>query len=318
MSYDSKYTGQQVEELLDQVANGEVGGGQQEVYVIAPDDGAAEVYAGLKAAWDAGVKVYYVEMMGITTPAVLSPTDDNAHTFELMYSLITTKELDATINSAIAVMGILQITAESITMLGSGQIPIGVGGIHVVNVNGDPATELAGLQAALAEKNQINLYDESFGGSSPCFIYGMLDGTGTEYVLLSFVTYVTGNSLSQFQYVINASGITKTNIGTRDTEELLITDYVSYPRRNSTDTTLEIAPNVLHVWGEMTALTITLGAEVEGRANEYLFQFTSGATATTLTLPSTLTWANGEALTPEANKTYQVSIVNGYAVYSAF
>ena len=97
-----------------------------------------------------------------------------------------------------------------------------------------------------------------------------------------------------------------------------LTDNVAYPMENHTEATLEITPNVMHVWGEMAALTVTLGAEVEGRANEYLFQFTSGATATTLTLPSTLTWANGEALTPEANKTYQISIVNGYAVYSAF
>lgn len=95
-------------------------------------------------------------------------------------------------------------------------------------------------------------------------------------------------------------------------------DNVAYPLENHTEATLEIAPNVMHVWGEMAALTVTLGAEVEDRANEYLFQFTSGATATTLTLPSTLTWANGEALAPEAGKTYQVSIVNGYAVYSAF
>ena len=96
------------------------------------------------------------------------------------------------------------------------------------------------------------------------------------------------------------------------------TDNVAYPMENHTEATLEIAPNVLHVWGEMAALTVRLGAEVEGRANEYLFQFTSGATATMLTLPSTLTWANGEALAPEASKTYQVSIVNGYAVYLAF
>ena len=95
-------------------------------------------------------------------------------------------------------------------------------------------------------------------------------------------------------------------------------DNVAYPLENHTEATLEITPNVLHVWGEMSALTITLGAEVEGRANEYLFQFSSPATATTLTLPSDFVWANGEALTPEANKTYQVSIVNGYAVYSAF
>lgn len=97
-----------------------------------------------------------------------------------------------------------------------------------------------------------------------------------------------------------------------------LTDTVAYPLESHTEATLEIAPNVLHVWGEMASLTVTLGAEVEGVVNEYVFQFSSGATATTLTLPSTLTWANGEALAPEANKTYQVSIVNGFAVYSAF
>lgn len=97
-----------------------------------------------------------------------------------------------------------------------------------------------------------------------------------------------------------------------------LTDNVAYPMESHTEATLEITPNVMHVWGEVTALTITLGEEVEGVVNEYVFQFTSPATATTLTLPSDLVWANGEALAPEANKTYQVSIVNGYAVYSAF
>lgn len=97
-----------------------------------------------------------------------------------------------------------------------------------------------------------------------------------------------------------------------------LTDNVAYPMENHTEATLEIAPNVMHVLGEMAALTVTLGAEVEGVVNEYVFQFSSGATATTLTMPSDLVWANGEALVPEASKTYQVSIVNGYAVYSAF
>lgn len=101
-------------------------------------------------------------------------------------------------------------------------------------------------------------------------------------------------------------------------QEFFLTDNVAYPMESHTEATLEITPNVMHVWGEMAALTITLGAEVEGRANEYLFQFTSGATATTLTLPSTLTWANGEALAPEANKVYQVSIVDGNAIYAKF
>lgn len=97
-----------------------------------------------------------------------------------------------------------------------------------------------------------------------------------------------------------------------------LADNVAYPMENHAEATLEITPNVMHVWDEVASLTITLGAEEEGRASEYIFQFTSGATPTTLTLPSDLTWANGEALAPEANKTYQVSIVNGMAVYTAF
>lgn len=97
---------------------------------------------------------------------------------------------------------------------------------------------------------------------------------------------------------------------------------VAYPMESHTEATLEITPNVLHVWGEMAALTVTLGAEVEGVVNEYVFQFSSGATATTLTLPSTLTWAKDledvvdGVFVPAASTTYQVSIVNGLAIYT--
>ena len=208
---------------------GEISGGGesvQEVYVIDVNGEASEVYAGLKAAWDAGVKVYCVGSMGSAIPIIVEPTDDDAHTFMLMYSHI----IPATINSAIAVITIFQITAESVTILGNGQFPIG----------------------------------GSSGGSS--------GGSGA-YAEVSHGT---------------------------------------------NDTTFELTPNTFHVWDEVASLTLTLGAETSGVANEYLFQFTSGATATTLTLPSDLVWANGEALAPEANKTYQVSIVNGYAVYIAF
>lgn len=103
-----------------------------------------------------------------------------------------------------------------------------------------------------------------------------------------------------------------------------LTDNVAYPMESHTEATLEIAPNVLHVWGEMSALTITLGAGVEGRVNEYIVQFASGATATTLTLPSTLTWAKDledvvdGVFVPAASATYQVSIVNGLAIYTKF
>lgn len=86
----------------------------------------------------------------------------------------------------------------------------------------------------------------------------------------------------------------------------------------TSDTTFALTPNTLHIWGEVSSLTLTLGSEIENTVNDYQFQFTSGTTATTLSLPDTIVWANGEDLIPEANKTYQVSIVNSFAIYTAF
>lgn len=102
--------------------------------------------------------------------------------------------------------------------------------------------------------------------------------------------------------------------------EALLDKIGNYPlvSHGTADTTFVLTPNTMHVWAEVSALTLTLGTEESGKVNEYLFQFNSGATATTLSLPSTIVWANGEALTPEANKTYQVSIVNSFAIYTAF
>lgn len=78
------------------------------------------------------------------------------------------------------------------------------------------------------------------------------------------------------------------------------------------ETTFALTPNVLHVWGEVAALNLTLGTPNDGVVNEYMAQFTSGTTATVLTLPDTVTYI-GES-TIEADKTYQVSIINNLAV----
>lgn len=78
------------------------------------------------------------------------------------------------------------------------------------------------------------------------------------------------------------------------------------------DTTFELTPNVLHKWDEVASLTLTLGAETPNIVNEFMIQFTSGATATQLSLPEIVKWLN----TPEiaANMIYQISILNNLAV----
>ena len=81
----------------------------------------------------------------------------------------------------------------------------------------------------------------------------------------------------------------------------------------STTTTLEIQPNKLYKFGEVTELNLTLAEITDNtQLNEYMFEFISGATATTLTLPSTVKWL--ETPTIESNKIYQCSIVDNIGV----
>lgn len=84
----------------------------------------------------------------------------------------------------------------------------------------------------------------------------------------------------------------------------------------TSDTSYSVTPNVFHVWGTVTSLTITLATPTDSSImNEYLFQFTSGSTATSLSTPSTVVWVSEPSI--EANKTYQVSIVNNIGIIAS-
>ena len=95
-----------------------------------------------------------------------------------------------------------------------------------------------------------------------------------------------------------------------------VEDAIEQPIVQQTETTVEIAPNVLNVWGEVAELDITLADADATKVNEYMFQFTSGATATTLTLPADIKWVSAPNV--QANKTYQVSIINNLGVIGDF
>ena len=76
------------------------------------------------------------------------------------------------------------------------------------------------------------------------------------------------------------------------------------------DSTVTLEPNKLYIFPEMSSLTVTLGTPSDTNvANEYHFFFTSGATATTLTLNDVLS----DAYSVEANMKYEVSILEGVA-----
>lgn len=91
---------------------------------------------------------------------------------------------------------------------------------------------------------------------------------------------------------------------------------VSIPSTNS----VLLRPNIYYKWtGTPTSITITLGTPSDSTIlNNYMFEFTSSSSGTTLTMPSSIRWMNGNTPTIESGKTYQVSIINNLATFSKY
>lgn len=83
-----------------------------------------------------------------------------------------------------------------------------------------------------------------------------------------------------------------------------------YPTIQMTETTAAIDPNKVYIWGEVASLDISLNAGEEGVANVYFLEFYSGSTATTLTLPASVTEVRGEL---RANAVVNIAIFNSIA-----
>lgn len=81
------------------------------------------------------------------------------------------------------------------------------------------------------------------------------------------------------------------------------------------DKVFALTPNVMHVWGEVDSLTLTLAPNTDtGFVAEYCFQFTCpAASGTQLTLPSSLKWI-GDVFKPQNGQTYQGCVVNGLLI----
>ena len=72
------------------------------------------------------------------------------------------------------------------------------------------------------------------------------------------------------------------------------------------------AGNIYHFTGDITSLSISLNSCESCELAWYHFDFDSGSTAPSLTLPNTVTMPSG--FTVEANKHYEIDILNGYGV----
>ena len=93
-------------------------------------------------------------------------------------------------------------------------------------------------------------------------------------------------------------------------------DKIEVVEHGTSDTTFTLTPNVFHKWSEVSNLSLTLATPSDSTIyNEYMFEFYSGDTATTLTLPDSIKWVSNPSI--EVNKIYQCSIVNGIGVITS-
>lgn len=90
------------------------------------------------------------------------------------------------------------------------------------------------------------------------------------------------------------------------------------PAKESTIPSDGMLPNIIYALGTLSgAVTISLATPADSTiCNHYFFTFETGATAPTITWDASITsWMGGSAPTINANKHYEVSVLNGVGVY---
>ena len=146
----------------------------------------------------------------------------------------------------------------------------------------------------------------------------IIDITGLERFLVNIKEYIE-NLLTSKQDTL----VSGTSIKTLNGESILGSGNISVGRKPLTTTTatsIALSPNIYYrKTNQSSSLTITLAAETDSTIlNEYLIEFTTASTGTTISLPSSIKWANGEKPTFDPNTTYQISIVNNLGVCIKF
>jgi hypothetical protein len=123
------------------------------------------------------------------------------------------------------------------------------------------------------------------------------------------------------QYKGTVTGVKINGITNNPSSGVVDLGYINKQLSTSTSSSMTLSPNIYYrnTSTSLSSLTITLGSVSNSNIiNEYFVEFTTRSAGTTVSLPSTIKWANGEAPTFEASTTYQISIVNNLGVVTKF
>lgn len=137
--------------------------------------------------------------------------------------------------------------------------------------------------------------------------------TGEEAYAILKRQIQSGGGTSDYNDLTNKPKINGVEVsGNKTSADYKISAETTQVDHGTADTTFELPPNQYHTWGgEISSLTLTLGAETSGQANGYWFSFDSGDTATTLSLPDTIK----TDIVVEPNMHYECSIIGNYMTF---
>lgn len=254
-----------------------------------------------------------------TIPTALSQlTDDSTH------RVVTDTEKNTWNGKQAALVSGTNIkTVNNNSLLGSGDISISGGDVNIIEgikMNNTALTPNANKVVDLG--TVITAHQDISGKADKSEMSVSTSGDQTTITLKSGTSATVINShqsLSGKQDTL----VSGTNIKTINDNSVLgsgnLSTFTPIVNHGTSDTTFSVTPNILHIWGTVTSLTLTLATPTDNTiVNEYMIQFTSGSTATTLSLPSSVEWAEScGALSVEVNKTYQISIVNNIGLWAA-
>lgn len=188
------------------------------------------------------------------------------------------------------------------------------------------------------EKHVIKIEKVSGHGGSATLPYDDLPGNGDylrvaysdnshEYISYTDLLQFTGGGFSQGSSNSSALSLyipnTEKHLAKSTAKGIYTKDIdTEIYNNNTSSTTITINPlslgNRYNKWNEVAELNITLGTDASKSdlsnplLAEYAFEFVSGSTPTVLTITPEPKWVGSHEI--EANKTYQVSIVNGIGV----
>ena len=148
-----------------------------------------------------------------------------------------------------------------------------------------------------------------------------VEGGGTSSDLSNYYTKTEVDSKLSSKQSTLVSG---TSIKTINGTSLLGSGNIKVGNKTlstSTSSSMSLQPNIYYrnTSTSLSTLTITLASASDSSIlNEYFVEFTTRSSGTTISLPSSVKWANGITPTFESGCTYQISIINNLGVCTQF